>query len=258
MMGWVEQKTGLLTELDGHLAVQAVLEGRAAGRWFACGDSQLLWTGHRVYLGNPQSGAIAFADWLRRVALPQAEGGLIFYCPQPGWEAALTEGLAGHLVYETRHAQYALRQRRFCAAELTQPGYELRMVDADLMAQTGLLGIDALAEELCSERSSVADFLAHSFGFVLLHQSAIVGWCLSEYNCSLGCEIGIATTEQHQRRGLATWMTTAFLEEAEQRGVAQVGWHCFARNLPSAATALRVGFEKVREVDVTVVELSPQ
>jgi RimJ/RimL family protein N-acetyltransferase len=40
-------------------------------------------------------------------------------------------------------------------------------------------------------------------------------------------------------------MGSAFVEYALSRGVTQIGWHCWARNLPSVATALKIGYEEV-------------
>ncbi len=62
---------------------------------------------------------------------------------------------------------------------------------------------------MTSERPS-EDFLRRSFGQCLVHNGAIAGWCLSEYNSGPRCEVGIAVAEPYQRRGLATTMAIAF------------------------------------------------
>jgi RimJ/RimL family protein N-acetyltransferase len=107
-------------------------------------------------------------------------------------------------------------------------------------------GLAALVEEMCSERASVEGFVAHSFGLCPVHESgALAGWCLSEYNTGDRCEVGIATLPPYQRLGLATPLGSAFVELAAARGVTRIGWHCFAGNAASVATALSIGFEKV-------------
>lgn len=87
-------------------------------------------------------------------------------------------------------------------------------------------------------------FLAESFGVCAVSQGELAGWCLSEYNCSSGCEVGIEVGECHRRRGLAQAMVSAFAEEAARRGIMKIGWHCFKHNSASSATALSAGFAK--------------
>ena len=60
-----------------------------------------------------------------------------------------------------------------------------------------------------SERPSVADFLARSFGYCLVHENQIIGWCMSEYNNGNRCELGIETAAPFRRRGLAAESATA-------------------------------------------------
>jgi RimJ/RimL family protein N-acetyltransferase len=91
----------------------------------------------------------------------------------------------------------------------------------------------------------VDDFLAKSFGVCAIHENELAGWCLSEYNADGRCEIGIETTSEFRKRGLATALTLYFLEHAFSHGINEVGWHCFKRNESSAKTALKAGFDKV-------------
>ena len=116
-------------------------------------------------------------------------------------------------------------------------------------------GIDSVQEEMCSERASVEDFLARSFGICPVYENEIAGWCMSEYNVGDRCEIGIATTPTHQRKGIATLATWYFLAEAQRRGYRRVGWDCWARNEASAATARKAGFTLVEEYPAVVVSL---
>ena len=63
---------------------------------------------------------------------------------------------------------------------------------------------------MCSEHMSVEDFLAHSFGLCPVHSNEVAGWCMAEYNVGDRCEIGIATTEKHRRKGIARLTTWDF------------------------------------------------
>ena len=133
------------------------------------------------------------------------------------------------------------------AAKAEPPeGYLIVPVEEALLAR-GLENTDRLREEMCSERVSVEEFLRQSFGVCAVKDGALAGWCLSEYNCSKGCEVGIETVEGHRQKGLARAMVSAFAAEAARRGVARIGWHCFASNGPSRRTAQSAGFDKKLE-----------
>jgi RimJ/RimL family protein N-acetyltransferase len=124
------------------------------------------------------------------------------------------------------------------------------LVAADLLADERVQNKAYLTEEMVSERPSIDDFLAKSFGVCLLHEGEIIGWCLSEYNCGPRCEIGIAVAEPFRRRGLATLMARAFIDQALTQGVYDIGWICWAGNRPSMATAEKLGLALVDERDV--------
>jgi RimJ/RimL family protein N-acetyltransferase len=128
----------------------------------------------------------------------------------------------------------------------------LRAVDAALLAETGLArdGVDELMAEMCSERESVEAFLASSFGVCLDRGEEIVGWCLSEYDQPSRCEVGIEVREPYRRQGLGTLLATALVERAWAKGIEHIGWHCWARNVASGATARSAGFELVRNYSV--------
>ena len=214
----------------------------------------LIWYKNRVYLaGAPAAdGAVAAVrQLLVDEVCPQArtagEALLLLYVAPDEWAQQIDAILPDQRpvrverqYYEFRHA--TLEWRTQLPADFT-----LCLADAALLAQEHLQNREALMEEMCSERASVADFLAQSFGVCLLHGDEIAGWCLSEYNSPTGCEVGIATGEPYRRRGLATVMAAALVELAQARGMAHVGWDCFAQNRASGATARKAGFELVRE-----------
>jgi GNAT superfamily N-acetyltransferase len=131
-------------------------------------------------------------------------------------------------------------------------GFSLSQVSPELLASK-IGGLDILREEMCSERTSVDDFLARSFGLCLIYENQVAGWCLSEYNTNDRCEIGIATLEPYQRKGIATCMTKAFLTEAAQRGYHHAGWDCWEKNVASSATARKAGLTLTQREQAMIV-----
>jgi GNAT superfamily N-acetyltransferase len=251
----------LFQEQDDQLAPLSVLHSAAAGQVYTAGvvgvpvASILLVAGHRYYLAGKVDDpdfSRALHGWLEHelLALRSAgEWGLVLYYAQPAWQKVVEQILAGRGAYPASRLVYerVLSPDQPLEQPLLPAGYCLNLVDTELLAEADLAGRDGLLAELCSERSSAEDFLARSYGYALLQDANIAGWCLSEYNLGMRCEVGIATLEGHQRRGLATASGLAFLELARQHGMRRIGWHCWARNLASARTAERLGFHLVRE-----------
>jgi RimJ/RimL family protein N-acetyltransferase len=134
--------------------------------------------------------------------------------------------------------------------------FQLAEVNEALLTNTALENHEALLEECCSERPSVEDFLAKSFGLCLIKDEALVGWCLSEYNNSQGCEVGIEINENYQKQGLGSALASAFARLAQEQGIKRIGWHCWKDNLPSVALAKRLGFELAAEEAVFVLKLN--
>jgi len=249
----------LFQPMDHHLAVTAILEGDAPAAVYADDCSQpraaFTWTGYRFFLaGSPQQAAFneEVRTLLAETIAPQAlASGLEMFelkVASDDWEAPIrATTLRGHEVIPAQRQYFRFAALRHDWRALLPAGFRLAFVGPDLLARTDLANLDALREELCSERPSVEDFLARSFGLVAICEAdaALAGWCTSEYNSGAACEVGIGTLEPYQRRGLATAMGSAFVEHALSCGVTQIGWHCWARNLPSVATALAIGYEKI-------------
>ncbi len=140
--------------------------------------------------------------------------------------------------------QYAVPKR---LPEIKSPeNYSLREVTPNLIAEN-FEGKDDLLEEMCSERDSVKSFLEHSFGIAAFRGPTLAGWCLSEYNHTNQCEVGIATMTPFQKQGLAKSMTRAFIHLAASEGIKTILWHCYQSNEPSWRTAISVGFRLAKE-----------
>ena len=178
----------------------------------------------------------------------------VYYAPDD-WENVLTVLSRDPVSIKRAREYYRLNELKHDGRTVLPDGLTLQFVNAALFENPQIKNLAALKEEMCSERESVEDFLAESFGVVAVCDDTLAGFCLSEYNCADACEIGIATMAPYQKRGAATAMACAFVEHARTRGVTQIGWHCFASNVASAATARKVGFEKVRDYPAIIARL---
>jgi RimJ/RimL family protein N-acetyltransferase len=243
----------LFDVMDHHLAVQAILAGSVRARVLVDDPTHpqaaLTWTGHRFYLaGSPRSPSCQrFVEMVSAEALQAEADPFVLYYAPGSWGDTIDQILGDRLPIKTQRQFYAFRELRNDWRVMLPRDMRLELACPALLEKTHLQNLDALIEEMCSERESVADFLDKSFGLCLVRGDEIVGWCFSEYNIGDRCEVGIATLEPYRRRGFATLMASALVEHALSQGVSQVGWHCFARNLASVATALKVGFLKVKD-----------
>jgi hypothetical protein len=167
---------------------------------------------------------------------------LLLFAPEE-WNERLPHLLPGWKAYPGVREYYQARPIRKEWRSHLPPGYTIQAVTAKLLRGTELSGMEALKEEMVSERPTVEDFLEKSFGVCLFFEHELAGWCLSEYNTPIGCEVGIATLPPHQRRGFATLMTSAFMAMAIEHGIETIGWDCWQKNLPSSGAARKAGFE---------------
>lgn len=269
----------LFAGLEHHLAIEAAATAAAPSHFFAPSlplasepeasatdlpHSAILWVHHRVFIGGaPTPTRVTWVrDLLAATIAPaaRARGDYAFglYYTR-AWHSHL-DALLPDLPHSALDRCYFVAEGLDLLPALrAQPpaGLRLEPVTAALLARSELTNHARLTEELCSERPTVDDFLARSFGVCLLDGDTLAGWCLSEYNSGPKCEVGIEVIEEYQRRGLGAFMTQALCAEAARRGIQQVGWHCLAQNAASAATARRAGLRLAIEYPSAVVWLQP-
>lgn len=253
----------LFQALDHHLAVRAIIGGSAEATLYADNRADprvvLACKKQRLYLAGSNRN-FDFNEAMRHLLRKRIKrrvrkaGGKIFvvYYAPSSWEETLGGIMGGMRHLKVRRQYYSFRELRAGWRSMLPGDVSLRMVDEELLESSHLKNLDALAAEMCSERASVADFLEKSFGVCLMRGDELLGWCLSEYNSSERCEIGIEVLEPYRRRGLGTIAASALIEHALSLGISQIGWHCYANNEASVATALRVGMKKEAEYPVFI------
>lgn len=251
----------LFRELDFHLAIEAVLSSVVPGQVYvddlSSPQAALMRVENRFYLGGSPDRQV-FNHGLRQLFIeqiyPQARtsGELMFvlYYSSLAWEACLAELLSDHHPMQDMRQYYACSGTVVDWRAVTEPGFDLRAIDRELLEDDRLTHIGDLRDEVCSESPSIGHYLSRRFGFCLLQAETIAGWCLSEYNTADRCEVGVETVDAYRRRGVATAAAAALVEHAIGQGIEEIGWHCWSSNVASAATAQRAGFEKVKDYPV--------
>lgn len=257
----------LFRELErSHALVEAFFEGHTTARLFVddvdapkagvivC-NSRVLCAGDATQADFINKMAHTFSNELIPTHLAKGNDAYLVYAAGDGWDPALPQLFPTRDLYHGTRQYYEITDFTPEIALQLPDGFSMQLITPEFLS-SDVAGLDAVREEMCSERVSVDDFLARSFGLCPMHENEVAGWCMSEYNVGGRCEIGIATTEKHQRKGIATLATWSFLAEAHQRGYRRVGWDCWTRNDASGATARKAGFTLIEEYPATVVEFS--
>jgi RimJ/RimL family protein N-acetyltransferase len=254
----------LFRAMDCHLAVTAILEGTVPARVLVDHPTHpqaaLTWTKRRYYLsGSPDNDAFNAAlsrFFAERIDSQQPRSGsvlFVLYYATEAWVLQVDEILSPWFPIRAERQCFEFQALRNDWPALLPRGFTLQFVDRALLKQEHLANLEELKQEMSSERQSTEDFLTKSFGVCILHGDEIVGWCLSEYNSAGRCEVGIEVLRPYRRRGLATVMVSALVEYALSEGISRIGWHCYASNLASSATARQAGFEMMQDYAVYLV-----
>jgi len=256
----------LLSGMDIHLVGRSILAKQTPAQIFVDNNEHpkalFAQVGHRYVLaGDPEIDSFnrgiqkQFADVIFPREIAAGHEGFALYYDSPMWEKRVDALLSGKKTIHADREYYACKKLKHKWQDFLPEGFQLQMVDATLLTKPNLKHLDTLKEEMTSERPTVEDFLAKSFGVCAIYNNELAGWCLSEYNTDGRCEIGIETTSDYRHRGIATALTLAFLEYAFSHGITEVGRHCFKRNEASAKTALKAGFNKVCDYKSFIVLL---
>lgn len=256
----------LFHELEqSHSLVAAFFEGCASARLFVddpaapksgvivC-NSRVLCAGDATQTGFLDQMEQAFSHELIPAHIARGNDAYLVCASGDGWDQAMQHIFPTRTLYHGYRQYYEITDFAPKTDLQLPDGFSMELITPEFLS-SGLEGMGAVSEEMCSERTSVEDFLSRSFGICPVYGNEVAGWCMSEYNVGERCEIGIATAPNHQRKGLATLATWTFLAEAYRRGYRRVGWDCWTRNEASAATARKAGFTLIEEYPATVVEL---
>jgi RimJ/RimL family protein N-acetyltransferase len=257
----------LFRKMELHLALQALLAGEVDAPVYVDDTAHphlaLARIQSRIYLagkpGNQMAAEAArkvFLGVLMREALREEREDYMLFTPDDSWEPFLALMLPDRQPHHRGMQYYSFAQATGDWRVMLPEGMQVREVDAALLTEKWQ-NLDFLTEEMVSERPSLKAFLEKSFGVCLTRDDEILGWCLSEYNTHHRCEVGIAVRPDVRKRGLATMLTLAFVEMAQARDVARVGWHCGARNISSGKTALKAGFEHVADYPAYMGSFDP-
>jgi RimJ/RimL family protein N-acetyltransferase len=189
----------------------------------------------------------AFPAFVTRTLFDAFDWRALYLILTPEWDAAALDYVGRDLLTDDRR-YYECRDLAYDWRTNLPEGFTVQRIDADLLARAAAMPEDApscwahIRRWVCNGWRSPDRFLRDGFGFVTLHDGAIVSWSLCDGRSADRCEIGIQTMPEYRRRGLAAVTAAATVEHALNTGFTVVGWHCDDNNIGSYRTAEKVGF----------------
>jgi RimJ/RimL family protein N-acetyltransferase len=212
-----------------------------------------------LYLaGEPASGEIcrALNRWLLDELYPRARqrAGVLDWnltVDRAAWMPRLCTILRGTRPMRNRRITHMLEAEDVPAGqppETLPRGMALRPVDADLLAATDLEHYEHIRRWVDGWWGGNAEFLARGVGACLVEDDRIlVSWCLADWASGSRIELGIHTAEAYRRRGYGTMTARDAVQQALEHGYTTIGWHLWAGNAASAATARRAGLRQTHD-----------
>ena len=167
--------------------------------------------------------------------------------PDDMWKEKLKRALSGAALNEYMRSVY-INRAPYKAAPCEVPEIEAITLDT-----AKLINFAMIRDEVESTLGSFDRFLKEAFGYALVVEGRVCGFCTSEYLSAGECAIGIEVLPEYQRKGYASRMTACLLGDCAARGLTPY-WECWKYNMPSYKTAERSGFEKIMDYPVLFVE----
>jgi|GEM_PF-4694184 RimJ/RimL family protein N-acetyltransferase len=176
--------------------------------------------------------------------------------PDKEWIAPVMEIIKEKEPYIMPYRQYQCRKVKLNWREMLPNNYEVREIDNKFLEDVPLelaKDIEGLIEK--TQWNSKEKFIAHYGGICLFDKDKLISHSFMFYNKGDDSyELSIATDKEYRLRGFGS-ITTAACAELALKRASIVRWTCKAQNEGSVKTALKAGFELVKENDTVFVNL---
>jgi GNAT superfamily N-acetyltransferase len=167
--------------------------------------------------------------------------------PNNTWKEKLTNALSDVSVHEYMRCVFSNPSPGSIPAV---PAPHIQYITADTAK---LDNFSMIKDEVESTLGSFEKFLAMGFGYTLVMEKQVCGFCTAEYLSAEECAIGIEVLREYQKMGYASHMTACFLQECQRRGLTPY-WECWKNNIPSVKTAEHTGFSNKTDYPVLFIE----
>ncbi len=239
--------------LNYHLAIDSMLDGNTPA-WVYADDPyapRMAWAWDlqgEMYIAG-EVGDMETSRALARVisgkVLPHVRGRhipcLTLSYDRPAWGARLGVLFPKLKTEPAQHRYYAFARPALDWQAAQPAGSELCRLDEALLARRDLRNMEQVAGWVDSFWRTREDFFRTGFGFCLLRENAVAGWCLSVFASGKAYELGLETAPEYRRQGYAAAIAARCVAFCAEQGLTP-HWHSEEENIPSWRVAEKVGF----------------
>ena len=93
---------------------------------------------------------------------------------------------------------------------------------------------------------SYDEYLKIGYGYAAIKENEIVAKAIMTFHYEDKSNISVETSQIHRNKGLSSYLVSKTVEEALRRDQVPI-WDCTQYNIASEKTALRCGFQQIRE-----------
>jgi hypothetical protein len=253
----------LIFPLGHNLILTSIIEGKTKATVYVDSihnpKTSILWVKRKMFLlGHPDRKSLKKisstieANYFQYLSVHQLNSFILFFDER--WRPLIRNIFPELDIEEYTRSYYNLKIDSLKKISTFLENVHVKIITNTLLS-SNIKNLELVKEEMCSERNSVEDFMQHSFGHVVIKGDEIISWCMSEYNTGSKCELGIATVEDQRKKGYATLVANTVINHASEHGINEIGWHCWKNNIPSIKTAMKLGFEHIRDYKIQNVRV---
>ena len=128
-------------------------------------------------------------------------------------------------------------------------------IDSKLFTFPLLKFLPDLLEEVESDWGSLEKFLSGGYGYCVIDEKAnsLASWGVIGNIARYCVELGVNTMEEYRRKGFATYITNQMIFISSRKKLTP-HWYCFQNNTASVKLAEKLGFHKIQDFLVYVIE----
>jgi RimJ/RimL family protein N-acetyltransferase len=162
------------------------------------------------------------------------------------WETKLPELIPTHEVEKLERYHYQCNALRIDWRKSIPEGYSVQRIDQALLHEGEVSFSGQVRGWMDIEEMwwTEENFLTNAISYVVVFDREVVAWCNPDCVAGGRIDVGVFTHPAHRRRGLASAVVAATVEDCLCNGFTVVGWHCNLGNVGSWKTAEKVGFKR--------------
>jgi GNAT superfamily N-acetyltransferase len=133
--------------------------------------------------------------------------------------------------------------------------YEGSFMNKSSLHDSSISKMDVLRKEIEADWESIDDFLTCGIGYHVrnIEDNSLASWVYIEKIAGSCAEFAIETQEHYRRQGLGQYAAREMIRKSQDLGLIPQ-WYCFSNNIASVKLAEKLGFQKMQDFDVYVIQ----